>query len=35
MNIRMFSLRLAIALALGALIGLERQWRRRMAATHW
>jgi putative Mg2+ transporter-C (MgtC) family protein len=33
MNIAVFLLRLAVALALGAIIGLERQWRHRMAGT--
>jgi|ERR1017187_3335171 putative Mg2+ transporter-C (MgtC) family protein len=33
MDIRVFSLRLAVALLLGAVIGLERQWRHRMAGT--
>lgn len=33
MNIYGFSARLAIALLLGAVIGLERQWRHRMAGT--
>jgi len=33
MNIGVFALRLGIAIVLGALIGLERQWRQRMAGT--
>jgi uncharacterized membrane protein YhiD involved in acid resistance len=33
MSIFIFSSRFALALVLGALIGLERQWRHRMAGT--
>lgn len=33
MDIRVFAFRLAVALVLGAVIGLERQWRHRMAGT--
>jgi putative Mg2+ transporter-C (MgtC) family protein len=33
MNIGVFALRFSIAILLGALIGLERQWRQRMAGT--
>jgi putative Mg2+ transporter-C (MgtC) family protein len=33
LTLELFSLRLAIALVLGSLVGLERQWRQRMAGT--
>ena len=33
LNIGIFALRLALALLMGGVIGLERQWRQRMAGT--
>lgn len=33
MNLQLFSMRLGLALVLGAIVGLERQWRHRMAGT--